>query len=62
MLKISVDCQECGKTIVKDINFMTNAEEVSVPLGMFEHMEWFCEDCEITWLTGDLELINEADL
>jgi hypothetical protein len=60
VLKISVDCINCGEAIFRNIGDLNDNDVVN--LSLFEQSDWDCDKCDHTTVTGDLETMDSEDL
>lgn len=59
MIKISVNCPECGEEIEKKVFIIDNS---SLNISAYEQQDWKCEICEKEFFSGDFELLTEDEI
>lgn len=62
VIGIEINCVECGEPIVHEVNVFGDDPIPVINAFCFEQESFFCENCEHTTITAELEMMDEKDL
>lgn len=63
-INLIIDCPECDETLYRKVLYLNadNEDDINVNIMQFEQSNWYCKECDKTWVTGDFDILDSDEL